>query len=79
MRNPRLTWILSLIIEPGNAEHENALGFDHALENAGVPIFGMTLQHEPKRIENFLDCLVELGLGRILGLHLSHDLFNVVA
>ena len=39
----------------------------------------MCLQHETQRLEYFLDCLVELRFGRILGLHLGHDFFNVIA
>ena len=39
---------LALIIEPGNAEHHDALGFYHALEDASFPILGMPLQHEPQ-------------------------------
>ena len=37
---------LSLIIEPRNAEHDDSLGLDDALKNAGLAIFGMTLQHQ---------------------------------
>ena len=70
----------ALIIEPRNAEHDDALGFDDALENARRPDIRDAAASTSRR-ESKTSCngLVEFGLGGILGLHLRHDLFNVIA
>src|SRR5581483_1328287 len=70
---------ISLIVKPGNAEHNDALGFYNALKNLGGSIFGMLLQHQPKRFKYFLDGLVELGLGRVLGFNQIHYAVNIIA
>jgi hypothetical protein len=36
-------------------------------------IFRMLLEDERERFDHFLDGLVELGFGRVLGLHVGHQ------
>ncbi len=57
------------IVKPGNAEHEDALGFGDPFQDLRRTVFGMPLQHQAQRIQYFLDCLVELGLRRVLGFY----------
>jgi hypothetical protein len=42
-------------------------------------VFGVAFQHEAKRVEDFLDGLMELGLGRILRLDEGHYILDVIA
>ena len=68
-----------LIVKPGNAEHEDALGFHDPLKDLGRDVFRMSLQHEAQRVEHFLDCLVKFRLSGVLRLHQGHDIVDVVA
>src|ERR1700730_16004355 len=70
---------VSLIVEPGHAEHDYAFGFYNSLKNLRGPVFRMLLQHQTQRVEYFPHCLVKLRFGRILRLHLSHNFFNVIS
>ena len=69
----------SLIVEPGHAKHDYALGLYDALQNAGRLVFWMLRQHEAQRLEHFLDCLVEFGFSGVLRFYLVHYFFNVIA
>src|SRR5215469_4044422 len=68
-----------MVVEPRHPEHEDALGFRDALENPLRDIFWVSLQHKTQRLEHFLDGLVELGLGRVLGLYQHHYVGDVIA
>ena len=76
MRKPRLTCTLALVVLPGHAEHDHALGLDDALEDPRAAVLGVALEHESQRLDDFLDRLVELGLGRILRLDVGHQIAN---
>jgi hypothetical protein len=43
-----------------------------------VPVLRVTLEDQRERLRDLLDGLVELGLGRVLGLHLGHQLCDVL-
>ena len=36
-------------------------------------VLGVPLEHEGQRLDDLLDGLVELGLGRVLGLDVGHQ------
>ncbi len=59
----------SPIVKPGNAEHDYALRFGDSFEDFRRAIFWMLLQHQPKRIQNFLHCLVEFRFGRVFSFY----------
>ena len=69
----------ALVVNPGHAEHDHALRLDDAVEDAGGDVFRVSVEHEPQRIEHFLDCLVKFGFRRIFCLYLRHDFLNVIA
>jgi len=68
MRKPRFTRTVALVVDPGNAEEDDALGLDDALEDLRVACTRVTVEHERERLCDLLDGLVKLGLGRVLGL-----------
>jgi hypothetical protein len=70
---------IAMVIEPRNTEHENAFGLHDALKNFVRNVFGMPLQHEAERVEDFLYGLMEFGLGWILRLDRGHYFLDVVA
>ena len=52
-----------LVVQPGHAEHDDALGLDHALEDPAPSRYsGWRSQHQVERLEHLLHRLVELGL-----------------
>ena len=48
-------------------------------ENFLVPIFGMLFENNHKRVDHLLNRLMELRFGRVLRLHLGHQLCNVIS
>ena len=62
----------SLVVHPGHTERNDPFRFHHAFENFGGSIFGMPVQHQRKRLDNFLDSLVKFGLAGFFGLQASH-------
>ncbi|MNZ82402.1 hypothetical protein D3C78_1010990 [compost metagenome] len=56
---------LALVIDPRHAEQHRALGFDHALENAGLQVVWVGFEERPKAAQHFFHRLVEFGLGRV--------------
>ena len=63
---------LALVVDPGDAEHDDALGLDDALEDLGVPVLRVAVEHEGERLRDLLHRLVELGLRGVLRLDLGH-------
>ena len=64
---------LAAVVHPRHAEHDHALGLDHALEDLGAPVLGVALEDERERFDDLLDGLVELGLRGVLRLHVLHQ------
>ena len=60
---------VSFVIEPGNAEHDYAFGFDHAFQNSAFAVFRMPLQNDAQGLKYFLNCLVKFRLGGVLRLY----------
>jgi hypothetical protein len=76
---PAIHMQISLIVAPGNTKHNHPFRFDNTFENFLPLIFRVLLQNERKRIEHFLDSLVKLRFGRVLCLHLGHQLSDIIS
>ena len=70
---------IALVVKPGHAEHDEALGFGDALKDARRDVFRMALQHQAQRIDYFLYRLMKFRLCWVLRLHQRHNFVNVVA
>jgi hypothetical protein len=66
------------IVLPGHTEHHHALGLDESLEDLGAAVLGPALEDQIQRFDDFLHRLMELGLARVLGLHLRHQIAHEV-
>jgi hypothetical protein len=64
---------LARVVLPGHTEHDHPLRLDQPLDDFRFPILGISLEHESQRINHFLDRLMELGLRRVLGFDLGHQ------
>ena len=53
---------LSGVVDPGDAEHDDPLGLHEPLDDPGLLELGPGLDHGLEGLEDFLDCLEELGL-----------------
>ena len=53
---------LASVIDPGHTEHDDALRLDKALDQAGLLIFGVSLNNRLEALEDFLDRLQKLLL-----------------
>ena len=58
---------LPRVVHPGDAEHDHALGFHHALEHLGPSVLGVSLVDGSERRQHLRHRLVELGLVRMSG------------
>ena len=78
IRKPRLMLHLAAVVHPGDAEHDDPLGLDDPLEDLGVAVLGVLFENQGDRLGDLCDGLVELGLRRVLRLHVgekSRDVF----
>ena len=64
---------LALVVNPGHAEHDDALGLDKTLEKRGALILGVSIERRLKRGEDLLGGLDELGLVGVALLQLCND------
>jgi hypothetical protein len=58
---------LARVVHPGHTERDDALGLDHALDQAGLLVFGMLFHQRLDALEHLAHCLQEFGLVRIAG------------
>ena len=58
--------VLAVVIHPGHAELDGALGLDHPLQQAGLLIFGMRVDHRAEGRENLFNGLQKLRLIGVL-------------
>jgi hypothetical protein len=72
-RKPRLTWTSRRVVDPGHAEHDHALGLDDAVENLGLAILGVLVEHRHQGLDHLMHRLVELLLLGVLGDYASHE------
>ena len=64
---------LTLVVDPGDPEHDGALGLDDALEDLGLSVGRRRLDNRHDGLDDLPDGLVELGLRRVLGDELRHE------
>ena len=69
---------LALVVGPGDAEHDDALGLDDALHDLVVQEMGIGLKDGSHAGKDFADGLVELGLTWILGDEVGHERLNIL-
>ena len=53
---------LAVVVDPGNAEGNNALGLYETLDDGVLLPLGVLVNDELQALEYFADCLKELGL-----------------
>ena len=64
---------MACVVNPGNAEHHDALGLHHALEKPCFFVFGMSCQSGFDRGQNLGDGLDEFRFIGVFRLHLFDD------
>src|SRR5436309_9290257 len=69
---------LALVVLPRHAEHDHAFRFNDAFEDFRFAIARVPIEHERERLDYFLHRLVKLGFARVFGLHLGHQIRNVI-
>src|SRR5947208_10874178 len=69
---------LALVVLPRDAEHDHAFRFNDSLEDFRFPVMRISIQHQGERLDYFLHRLVKLGFARVFGLHLGHQIRNVI-
>ncbi len=69
---------LALVVDPGDPEHDHPFRLHQALHDLGLAVFGVALDDEGGRFHHLQDRLVELRLGRVLGLDQGDDLRGVI-
>ena len=69
---------LSVIVHPYNPERDDAVRFDHTLQQRMIPVFRMSVQYRTDGSEDFLYGLVELGLIRVSFPELGQGLINII-
>ncbi len=69
--------IFALVIDPGHAEHHDALGLDNALEDLLLTIFRLRLDKWRNGFQDFLRGLKEFAFPRITSAESIQHLFYV--
>ena len=67
----------AVVIRPGNTELYHALGLDEALQKTRLLPFGVFVDNELQRLENFADGLQELGLAGVALLDLCVNALQI--
>ena len=62
----------TLVVDPGDAESEDTVGFDHPLHNLCLLEFGMLIVNFFNTFEHFLHCLEVLAFPRMFRLEHRH-------
>src|SRR5438067_3593774 len=66
------------IVLPRHPEHHHALRFNDSFEDFRFPVARISIPHQSERLDYFLHRLMKLDLVRVLGLHLGHQIRNVI-
>jgi hypothetical protein len=69
---------LAMVIDPRDAEHDDALRFDQAIEQAVFGIFRMLGDVRPQAFDDFGDGLQKLRLPRIAGGYLLNEFLKTL-
>ena len=70
---------LSLVVNPGHAEHDDTLWLDHSLQNFCLTIDGVGLDDRHHRLGHFLNGLMKLRFGGIFGDDVGHEFLHCLA
>ncbi|GBC86867.1 hypothetical protein HRbin12_00866 [bacterium HR12] len=76
---PAVDLDLPAVVHPGDPEDDDALGLDDPLEDLLLAVLGVALQGELDGLRDLPHGLVELGLARVLGYDVGHQLIDVPA
>ena len=68
---------LSVVVNPGNAEHNDALGLNKSFKQRTFLIFGMGLYNGGQRFENLSSCLVKFFFNGVFCLELLKHYFGI--
>src|SRR5438105_15880786 len=69
---------LAGVVLPRHPEHDHAFRFNDSFEDFRFPVARISIHHQGERLDYFLHRLVKLDLVRVLGLHLGHQIRNVI-
>jgi hypothetical protein len=64
---------LTGIVDPGDAEHDHALGLGHALQNFRLNVLGILIQKGGEGVGHLFRRLVKLGFGGVSGFEMLHE------
>ena len=66
----------ALVVDPADAELDDAVGLDETLQKAVACVVGVFLEEGPEAVHDFLDGLQEFGLLRIAPLDHVHEVIE---
>jgi len=69
---------LSLVVQPGDAEHDDTFRLHHPLKDLGGTVLRVPVEHDDERLDDFLYSLVELRLCGVLGLDMCDEILDVL-
>ena len=69
---------LAGVVLPRHPEHDHAFRFNDSFEDFRFPVARISIHHQGERLDHFLHRLVKLGFARVFGLHLGHQIRNVI-
>src|SRR5438552_15166246 len=69
---------LAGVVLPRHPEHDHAFRFNDSFEDFRFPVARISIHHQGERLDYFLHRLVKLDLVRVFGLHLGHQIRNVI-
>ena len=69
----------AIVVDPRNAEHDDALRLDHALEDGGFFVLRICFKNRGEGGKHFLYRLDELRFVCILGLNIGQDFLHITA
>jgi len=70
--------VFTLVIDPRHAEGDQTFRLGNAFHDFVLAVFGVFFQDERNGLDDFLDCLMEFGFGRVLGLDPTHKFRNII-
>ena len=68
---------LAVVVHPGNAEHDDALGLDEALHETGFFPLGVLVNDVLEALEDFINGLQEFGLIGVVLLKVGEDAVQI--
>ena len=68
---------LTVVVYPGNTEHNGALGLDKSFEQCTLLIFGMSFHDRGEGFENLCGCLVKFLFAGVFGFELFKNSLRI--